>query len=466
MRMSSWLGEVSFASLIPDSIRGDKTVAAAAEAMDGLLRRTTHAIPNLLIWARLDRESERLIPPLARLVRAAGGVKALPTELLELLAWQLHVDFREIALNDSMLERMVRESIPWHRIKGTPAAVVQALAMYNIAAKTDESGTGRNWAVYELELEDVPRGGTLANIVRVAEEAAPKRCQLRRVYGKFDRRPIILDRGPALDDGYLDDDSGVWDPETGVKQSFGETTGLQSDPYSMGVSAICAEHMRSGRIYYLDRPILDQWKLDDPTVRCHGFVGGAVVSLQSIGIEGNKYTWSSRWNERKWNECGGYPGSAPIHRRRIDFHRSVSKSQMVLDSGRLDSSFERLDRQRVLLVDTPSRLDISRLDAGSESLNRRTVFIDERLQNVSRTEASQREAEAAGAAVFSHQAFTAERAEASPGIAVTTYHEEILALLALRRLFSTPCGGEWTGAWDARPWRSQVAPMHITTEGE
>ncbi len=169
------LGDIHFAELLPDSIRHDPTISAAAETLNQLLRKTTLAIPNLLIWARLERDSAALIPPLARLASKAGGLKPHTLEALELLAWQLHVDFRDVATDEAMLERFIRESIPWHRLKGTPAAVERALAMYGIAALVDECGRGGNWAVYELELGEAPDLVDLPKIVRLANEAAPVR---------------------------------------------------------------------------------------------------------------------------------------------------------------------------------------------------------------------------------------------------------------------------------------------------
>lgn len=484
--MTKRLGDVSFVSILPEAIRDDKQLRAAAETLDGLLHRTTNAVPNLLIWARLDRANAVCIPPLQRLVDAAGGLKPLSTELLELLAWQFHVDFREVATDDAMLERMVRESIPWHRIKGTPAAVEQALAMYNVQALVDESGTGENWAVYELELSEVPRGGTLANIVRVASEAAPARCWLRRVYGGFDRRPIVLDRGPALDCGFLDDDSGVWDADTGVKESFGERHGIGAESRSTFRAHLGAEFVHASRAFYIDKAILDHWRLDNPTVKCHGIVGGSLISLMSMGIWGEKRRWEGPWDHRRWNDTSGvyesrylwsggwdhrrwtgnsFDTSQPIPRRRIDTHRSLSKSQHVLDFARLDSSLERLDRQQATLVSNPPRLDFARLDESRDDMQVRTIFIDERFHNTSDVQTSLG-SQAAGLGAYRVLAACALRAETCSGVGVTTYREEVTGLLSLRRPYSLPDGTEWTGPWSHRTWRSMGVPAKSSTEGE
>lgn len=458
------LGDISFAAILPEALREDAQFRTASAALDGLLRRTTNAVPNLLIWARLDRERALCIPPLQRLVDAAGGLRPLSTEMLELLAWQLHVDFREVAVDDAMLERMVRESIPWHRIKGTPAAVEQALTMYNVQALVDESGTGVNWAVYELELAEAPRGGAMANIVRVAEEAAPKRCWLRRVYGGFDRRPILLDRGPALDAGYLDDDSGVWDEETGVKQSFGERRGLSAESRSTFRALLGAQFTHAGRAFYIDKAILDHWRLDNPTAKCHGIVGSALASLLSVGIGDEKSRWEGPWDHRRWS-AKTYAALAPFPRRSINTHRSLSKAQMVLDFARLDSSLERMDRQRATVVDNPHQLDFVRLDRSRDDMRVRVLYLDERFHHslgISALRAEQR----MGIGDLHLRAAMAGRAETRSGVGVATFKQEVAGLLSLRRPNSRPDGMEWSGPWPHRKWRDTGCFLVHTTEGE
>ena len=47
----------------------------------------------------------------------------LSEEVIDLLAWQWHVDFYEPSADIATKRQLVRESIAWHRIKGTKAAV-------------------------------------------------------------------------------------------------------------------------------------------------------------------------------------------------------------------------------------------------------------------------------------------------------------------------------------------------------
>ncbi len=462
--MSKVLGPTPLVEVLSPSIKDDPTIRAAAGAVDAALLPIVRAIPRMLLWARLWQDESSLSPSLRRIVQFCGGLPPLLDEELELLAWQMHVDFWDPAWPRKVREDLVKYSTAWHRLKGTPAGVKLALSLFGVRAEIDESGRGDNWAVYELELEEVPRG-LLPTIVEVAEETAPQRCRLRRVYGGFDRRPIILDVGPPMDVGYLDDDSGVWDPETGVKESFGENRAMLARPQPASSAHLGSEHTHASRAFYVDKPILDQWRLDNPTVKSYGFIGGSLVSLLSVGIQGNKWRWEGPWDHRKWNDCDGYPGYTPMPRRRIDNHRSVSRSQLVLDFGRLDSSLERLDRQQVTVVDNPHHLDFSRLDRGLAELGVRRLIIDELFIE---TAGGLARAERLDLGLCSGhlRGALARRGQGVCGVGVTTYRTETAGLMALRRPYSLPDGTEWTGPWNHRTWRTMGIPVNITTEGE
>ena len=442
--MTKRLSDIPFRAILPSSIKDDPQVMAAAQTLDGLLLKTTTAVPNLLIWARLDRGQAKIIPPLARLVDKAGGLKPHTSEGLELLAWQLHVDFREVATDDQMLERMIRESIPWHRIKGTPAAVEEALAMYGITALTDESGTDRNWAVYELELKAPPTTRELINIVRVAEEAGPKRSWLRRVHDQYDHRPIILDVGPPLDDGFLDDDSGVWNDEAGVKESFGNLYGLISDVwFKDGWAGIGQHHLRPILVYYLNKPLLDHWVLDSEIIKSRGAAGFSLMTLKSHSLEGRRHYWVGPWDKRRWCEAG-----ITLPRRRMDRRREVSKSQLVLDFNTLDNSLNRMDRPWGPVAQPPLRLDQDRLDWSDANMGGGLavfdeLFIDHRGLGTL----------AAGSACSSDFAVSqcwagqsAPRvADGPPGLNISEQYWKTLGLAAPKA--RTGWSGSWSGRW-------------------
>lgn len=139
------IGSTPFLELLPDSIAGDPAIRAAADALDGLLVPSVKAIPSLLLYARLYGKEPDLLPPLRRLAEQAGGLRALEEPLLDLLAWQLHVDNYDIARTYAERLEMVKTAIAVHRKKGTPWAVETAVT----AALGKVETTVTEWYDYE-----------------------------------------------------------------------------------------------------------------------------------------------------------------------------------------------------------------------------------------------------------------------------------------------------------------------------
>lgn len=100
--MSKDLQSVSLLDILPPNLLADKQIHAAARALDDELQKITAATKEVLLLPRLDELSE---------------------EVIDLLAWQWHVDFYEPSMSIETKRQLVRESIAWHRIKGTKAAV-------------------------------------------------------------------------------------------------------------------------------------------------------------------------------------------------------------------------------------------------------------------------------------------------------------------------------------------------------
>lgn len=106
--MSKDLQSVSLLDILPPNLLEDKKINAAARALDDELQKITAATRKALLLPRLDELSE---------------------EVIDLLAWQWHVDFYEpIGMDIETKRRLIKNSIAWHRIKGTPAAVEQVVS--------------------------------------------------------------------------------------------------------------------------------------------------------------------------------------------------------------------------------------------------------------------------------------------------------------------------------------------------
>lgn len=106
--MAKMLETISMMDILPPNLRADEKVAAAARAIDDELQRVNADIEQVIHLARIDK---------------------LPEAVVDLLAWQFHVDFYEpVSMDLETKRRLVKQSIAWHRIKGTPAAVEQVLS--------------------------------------------------------------------------------------------------------------------------------------------------------------------------------------------------------------------------------------------------------------------------------------------------------------------------------------------------
>ena len=91
--MSKELKELSLLDIAPPSIKTDETVINIIKAIDSELLSVSDDISEAFIISR---------------------IKTLPEPVLDLLAWQWHVDFYELANNIDAKRDMVLNSIQWH----------------------------------------------------------------------------------------------------------------------------------------------------------------------------------------------------------------------------------------------------------------------------------------------------------------------------------------------------------------
>lgn len=99
---------INLLDILPPSIKRDPQVQALSAAFSPEYQEVSNAILQCILLARLDEQ---------------------PEEVVDLLAWQLHVDYYEAEMPIEKKREMVRLSTPWHRHKGTPWAVEQAVSM-------------------------------------------------------------------------------------------------------------------------------------------------------------------------------------------------------------------------------------------------------------------------------------------------------------------------------------------------
>lgn len=133
--MARRLGATPFADILPSSLADDAGMRSCADALDTVLDKATRAIPGILIYSRLARDArpeetgaeQPSLAPLERLAALSGGLASLPEALLDLLAWQYHVEGYQSATSPAARRAMIYASLLLHRRRGTPWAVRHGL---------------------------------------------------------------------------------------------------------------------------------------------------------------------------------------------------------------------------------------------------------------------------------------------------------------------------------------------------
>lgn len=100
------ISDISLLDLIPPNLKSDPQVQAAATALDAELKAVTEAVKGIILYSRIDE---------------------LPEEIIDHLAWQFHVDYYNPNLPLDVKRTLVKNSLAWHRSKGTPATVEELI---------------------------------------------------------------------------------------------------------------------------------------------------------------------------------------------------------------------------------------------------------------------------------------------------------------------------------------------------
>jgi phage tail P2-like protein len=114
------LSDISILGLMPPNLAADKNIKMMAEAFDEALRGIIEKIPDVA-----------MIPNLAL-------NKLVNETLIDLLAWQFHVDFYEPGLPVEIKRELVLKSLDWHYRKGTPSVVEEIVSAVFSRAKIEE----------------------------------------------------------------------------------------------------------------------------------------------------------------------------------------------------------------------------------------------------------------------------------------------------------------------------------------
>lgn len=96
------LENVKLIDTLPPNLAADESIQNLCPVIDAKLQEISNQINVILLWQNMD---------------------LLPEAIVDELAWQFHVDFYDYNATKSKKINLVKKAIPWHKIKGTPAAV-------------------------------------------------------------------------------------------------------------------------------------------------------------------------------------------------------------------------------------------------------------------------------------------------------------------------------------------------------
>lgn len=148
---------------------------------------------------------------------------------------------------------LLNQGKAWVVVRGTGAAVRQALGWVGIDATLEEDG----WRL-QIDPGHESAIAQLKAILHLTSRSTPAHVQLYRLYHFYDQRHVVLDAG-RLDDGQLDDDSGVW--KGGVKLSFGTRHVVRMALEDPALQPIMTP-LASSTIHNDNSWRLDAWALD------------------------------------------------------------------------------------------------------------------------------------------------------------------------------------------------------------
>jgi phage tail P2-like protein len=144
------LNNVSILNLMPPNLASDLKIKMAAEAFDEVLRDIIKKIPNISVIPNLVLN------------------KAVDAILIDLLAWQFHVDFYDPNMPVGVKRDLVLKSLDWHFRKGTPSVVEDIVSTVFSKAIVEEwfEYDGLPYRFRVATEESMPDTETRSNLIR------------------------------------------------------------------------------------------------------------------------------------------------------------------------------------------------------------------------------------------------------------------------------------------------------------
>lgn len=151
---------VHLADIMPENLLADERVKNAAATIDTELSKVARLCSEVLLISRIDE---------------------LPEDVIDLLAWQWHVDFYDSEYDLETKRKLVKQSIDWHRRKGTPSVVREVVAAILKGAVVSENWEygGRPYCFSVRLIDgDMPDEEDLAKLVKGIKNVKNTRSHL------------------------------------------------------------------------------------------------------------------------------------------------------------------------------------------------------------------------------------------------------------------------------------------------
>jgi phage tail P2-like protein len=164
------LNNVSILNLMPPNLASDPKIKMAAEAFDDVLRDIIKKIPNISVIPNLVLN------------------KTVDTVLIDLLAWQFHVDFYDPNMPVSVKRDLVLKSLDWHFRKGTPSVVEDIVSTVFAKAVVQEwfEYDGLPYRFRVATEESMPETETRSNLIRAINSVKNTRSYLDALTQLYD----------------------------------------------------------------------------------------------------------------------------------------------------------------------------------------------------------------------------------------------------------------------------------------
>ncbi|WP_170932735.1 phage tail protein I [Desulfosporosinus sp. FKB] len=138
---------VSVLDLLPPNLKQDPDMIAASKAVDSEFTLVVNEVQDCIILPRIDE---------------------LESDLVDLLAWELHVDFYDAELPVETRRALVKNSVQAHRLKGTPAAVeMVASTVFGRCSLDEWFNYGGNPYFFRVNVEASQQGASQSNLTKL-----------------------------------------------------------------------------------------------------------------------------------------------------------------------------------------------------------------------------------------------------------------------------------------------------------